>query len=226
MVSGFLKFFPTVETIKSLISISIPSGIQQFFFAASLTAMYWVIGKIGTMELAASIVLVNVMMIGILPGLGFGISATTLVSQALGRKDIQDAKKWGWDVAKTTCVALLVLGIPMWAIPNEISMIFISDLDTLKLIRYPMQMMGFYVALEGLNRVLMDSQLGAGNSKTVMLYSFVTQWVIFLPSAYLLGYKLGYGLMAVWISMFISRLFSASIFIRLWSGEKWAKIKL
>ena len=82
---GFLHSHATKDEFLSLIRISLPSGIQQLFFAAGFVALFWIIGKIGTSELAAANVLITVTLFAILPGIGLGIACTTLVSQALGR---------------------------------------------------------------------------------------------------------------------------------------------
>ena len=54
---GFLRSLATRAETTSLIRVSIPSGVQQLFFAAGLVAMFWIIGRIGTPSLAAANVL-------------------------------------------------------------------------------------------------------------------------------------------------------------------------
>ncbi len=98
--NGFLRGLPDRATMLSMLRLSVPTGIQQFFFAAGLTAFFWILGKVGTAELAASNVLVQLLLVAILPGLGSGMAAASLVSQSLGRKDPDDAMAWGWDVGK------------------------------------------------------------------------------------------------------------------------------
>jgi Na+-driven multidrug efflux pump len=111
----------------SLIKVSVPSGLQQLFFSAGLVAMFWIIGKIGTPELAAANVLITVLLFAILPGLALGLACATLVGQALGRRDAEDAYQWTWDVAKVTVVLLTLLGLPIWLLPDLVSSIFIHE---------------------------------------------------------------------------------------------------
>ena len=56
-------------------------------------------------------VLVNIMLVAILPGVGMGLAAATLVGQALGRGDPDDAERWGWDVARLAMVTLGLVGV-------------------------------------------------------------------------------------------------------------------
>ena len=223
---GFLRGLATRDEVRSLVKVSLPAGTQQLFFAAGFVALFWIIGKIGTPELAAANVLITVTLFAILPGLGLGIACTTLVGQALGAKDPEDAYRWGWDVAKVTVVLLTVLGLPMWLVPDLISSIFIHDEATRELARWPMRLVGLSMPLEALGFAFMHGMLGAGDAKRVMLVSIGVQWFLLLPLAWLFGSHLGYGLLAVWILQSVSRALQAGLFLTMWQGRKWQAIRL
>ena len=221
---GFLRRMATRAEMASLIRISIPAGLQQLFFAAGLVTMFWIIGRIGTPELAAANVLITIMLFALLPGLAFGIACTTLVGQALGRGDAEDAYLWAWDVAKIGCVLLAILGLPIVLIPDLVLSIFIHDPATRALAHWSALAMGLTMPVEALGFAFMHGMLGAGDARRVMLVSIGTQWLLFLPLAYVIGPVLGYGLTGVWIWQGVIRVVQAWIFISLWQGRKWQGI--
>ena len=223
---GFLRRMATRAETLSLIRISVPSGLQQLFFAAGLVAMFWIIGRIGTPELAAANVLITVLLFAILPGLGLGLACATLVGQALGKRQPDDAYQWAWDVAKVTVVLLTVLGLPMWLVPDFVSSIFIHEASTRDLARWPMRIMGLTMPIEAVGFAFMHGMLGAGDARRVMLISIGTQWLLFLPLAFLIGPVLGYGLIAVWIWQGVTRAFQAWLFFATWRGRKWQRIEV
>lgn len=223
---GFLKHLATKHETASLVKVSIPAGLQQLFFAAGLVAMFWIIGRIGTPELAAANVLITVLLFAILPGLALGIACTTLVGQALGRRDVEDAYQWTWDVAKVTVALLTILGLPMWLIPDLVSSIFIHEESTRDLARWPMRIMGLTMPIEALSFAFMHGLLGAGDARRVMLVSIGTQWLFFLPLAYLAGPILGFGLLGVWVLQGSGRMLNAWLFISMWRGRKWQHIEM
>lgn len=223
---GFLRRLATRAETGSLIRISLPAGLQQLFFAAGLVAMFWIIGKIGTPELAAANVLITVLLFAILPGLALGIACTTLVGQALGRQDAEDAYQWTWDVAKLTIILLTVLGLPMWLVPDLVSSIFIHEPSTRELARWPMRVMGLTMPIEALSFAFMHGLLGAGDARRVMMVSIGTQWLVFLPLAYLVGPFLGFGLLGVWVLQGGSRALNSFLFIEMWRGRKWQHISV
>ena len=52
---GFLTRRPSRSSVQTLVRISIPSSIQQLFFSAGFLTLYWIVGKVGTAELAIKI---------------------------------------------------------------------------------------------------------------------------------------------------------------------------
>jgi putative MATE family efflux protein len=223
---GFLRCLATRVETMSLIRVSLPAGLQQLFFAAGLVAMFFIIGRIGTPELAAANVLITVLLFAILPGLALGIACTTLVGQALGRKDADDAYQWTWDVAKLTVVLLTILGLPMWLVPDLVSSAFIHEPSTRELARWPMRVMGLTMPIEAMSFAFMHGLLGAGDARRVMIVSVGTQWLVFLPLAYLVGPLMGFGLLGVWILQGGSRALNSFLFIEMWRGRKWQDISV
>jgi len=221
---GFLKGLANRQEVGSLIRISGPSSLQQLFFAAGFVAIFWIIGKIGTAELAAANVLITVTLFAILPGLGLGLACTTLVSQALGRGEPADAYCWAWDVAKITMVVMTVLGLPLWLIPDLVSSIFIHDATTRDIARWPMRLVGLTMPIEALGFAFMHALLGAGDAKGVMFTSIGIQWLLLLPLAYLLGPILGFGLLAIWLLQGGTRSIQSAIFLLKWKSRQWQAI--
>ena len=225
--NGFLHGLPGRKEIITLIGLSIPSGIQQLFFSAGFVATFWIIGKVGTVELAAANVLINLTLVAILPGLGLGLAAATLVGQALGRKDVDDAEAWGWDVTKVAAVIMGGLGLPMLLIPEMVlNSIFELTPETLEASILPLRLVGLTMPLEALGMVLMNSLLGAGDVKRVMLVAVSLQWLVFLPAAYIVGPVAGFGLFAIWLLQGIYRAIQAFVFARFWRGRAWAGIQV
>ena len=222
----FLRCLATRKETKSLVKVSAASGLQQLFFAAGLVAMFWIIGRIGTPSLAAANVLVTVLLFAILPGLGLGLACATLVGQALGQRNPDDAYQWAFDVAKVTVVLLTVLGIPMWLVPDLVSSIFIHEESTRELARWPMRIMGLTMPIEAIGFAFMHGMLGAGDARRVMFVSIGTQWLLFLPLAFVIGPLLGYGLLGVWLWQGVTRTLQTALFLSMWRGRKWQQVEV
>ena len=223
---GFLDRLPRRETLVSIMRISIPASIQQFFFAAGFTALFLIIGKIGTAEMAAASVLMNISQTAFLPGLGLGIACASLVGQALGRGEPEDAKAWGWDVTKLGILVMGALGLPMLLVPSLLLSVFLTDQTIIDLARPPLMLVGATIWFEAISMILLSGLQGAGAAKIVTKISVGLQWLLFLPFAYVVGPVLGYGLMGVWMWFITYRLITTVIFASVWQFSKWQNIKV
>jgi putative MATE family efflux protein len=224
--SGFLRGFPDRQTLVSMLRLSVPTGIQQFFFATGMTVLFWIIGRIGTEELAASNVLVQLLLVAVLPGIGFGMASASLVGQALGRKDVVDAKRWGWDVGVLSVAVVGLLALVGLFFPSFMLGFFLHEPETLRLARLPLQIVAATMWWDTLGLVLMNSLLGAGDNRRVMAVTVSLQWGLFLPLAFLVGPVLGLGLASVWAAQAAYRSIQTVAFVVMWHRGRWAEIIL
>lgn len=223
---GFLVRTPHGETMSTMLRLSVPNSVQQFLFAAGFTAFYWVIGQVGVNELAVSNVILNLLLVAVLPGMGLGLAALSLVSEALGRGKPDEARQWGWDVAKVGGVAIGSIGLMGVLAPDLILSGFIHTPEVIELGRTSLQVVGAMMMFEGVGLVLLNALLGAGAVAQVLRVSIITQWCIGLPLAWLVGPYLGWGLIWIWIANSLYRILQTGIFAALWHRGHWAKIKI
>ncbi len=224
--AGFLRELPRPTTIRTMLRLSVPSGIQSLFFAAGYTTLFAIVGLVGTAALGAANVLINITMVAILPGIGLGITAASLVGQALGRKNPDDAHQWGWDVVKLAVVVMGGLGLPMLLTPDLLLGLFLHEPEALELARLPLRIVGAGIALDAVGMVLLNGMIGAGYTRTVMVVSVALQWLVFLPIAYLVGPYLGFGLTGIWVSQVGYRALLALFMAMLWQKRTWSTVKV
>jgi len=223
---GFLRGLPPRKDISNLISQSIPNSLNDFSFLAGFTALYWIIGQVGTAELAAASVIMNITLIAILPGQGFALAATSLVGQALGGGNASMAQLWVKDISRLCLLAMLLIGLPMWVFPDLVLLPFIIDQQAFNIARLPLQIVGITVTVEGLKMVIMHALIGAGDAHRVTRIALSTQWLFALPLSYLVGPILGVswlgsGLLGIWLIQELYRCLQLLIYYRRWQQGHW-----
>ncbi|MBT3536572.1 MAG: MATE family efflux transporter [Rhodospirillaceae bacterium] len=224
--NGFLRRIPRRETMATMLQLAIPTAIQEFLFAAGFTAIFWIVGRMGTAETAGTNVLITMALVAILPAVGLGLAALTLVSEALGRNEPDEAYRWAWDVTKVAVVSLGLIGLPALLVPDLILAGFIYDPDVIAMTRPSLRLMGGTMFIDGIGLVLLHALLGAGAAKQVMVVSVGSQWLVGLPLAWLVGPQLGLGLFSVWTTQALYRTIQAAVFVELWRRRGWAGIKV
>lgn len=224
--AGFMTRMPSWESLRAMAKQALPASVERLFFSASMIAFYWIIGRIGTQELAAANVLLNLALVAILPGLGFGIAAGTLSAQALGRGEREDAARWGWEVARMASALVALLAIPAVLAPELVLRAFLKDPETVALAVWPLRIMAIQTVIDSTSLVLSNALLGVGAARVVMLVSISFQWLLFLPLAWLVGPTLGYGLAGVWVAQAAHRTLQSGVMAWIWSRRSWASIRV
>lgn len=228
--AGFLRRLPSRRQLGDLLRIGLPSCVQNLLFAGGFSVLLWIIGQIGTAELAVTNVLINITLAAVLPGIAFGLAAASLTGSALGRGDADDAHAWAWDVFRATWWVFALLALPMLFATDAVLGVFFNEPATAgqltDLARLPLRLIGAGVTLDGLGFILMNALLGVGASLPVALVAVSLQWGVFLPAAYTAAVVFGSGLPAIWLLMTGYRACQTGIFAWLWTRRRWAKTRV
>ena len=207
--------------MTTLTKISGPAGLELSITMTNVVALYWLVGKLGTNELACINILMNIFMVALLPALGLGITLATLSGQALGAKNKEDAYAWGREVTQLGIVILAVLALPFFFLPHKVLALFTSSTEVIAVGQDALRVMGVTLGIEMIGFILLEGLKGLGYSQKVSIISFVWQWIIFLPGAALLILVFKQSLFVVWIWQIIMHLIQSAILIFVWKRRKW-----
>jgi putative MATE family efflux protein len=223
---GFLQGVPSRSTLWQQFQLSLPSSLQQLFFSGGLVTLVWIVGQIGTQEVAAINILMTFHITAMLPAFGIALAATTLVGNALGRGDVDDAAAWGWNCAALTFIYGLIMSLFLVPLANPILGVFLTNPETRQLAYLPMVLWALMISFDTAGMVLMNALIGAGDTRRSMWISLIWQWLFFLPLAFVIGPILGFGLLGVWIVNGFYRVGQSINCASQWAGRKWAHIKI
>ena len=223
---GFLHRLPSRHVLWQQFRLSLPSSLQQLFFSAGVVGLLWIVSRVGTQEVAALNVLMTFHITAILPAFGIALAAMTLVGNALGRGDVDDAATWGWNGAALTFVYGAILSIVLIPLAEPILGLFLTDAETRQVAYLPMVLWALMISFDTAGMVLMNALIGAGDTRRSLWISLIWQWAIFLPLAYVAGPILGFGLLGVWAVNGLYRVGQAVTCGRHWAGRKWAGIEI
>ena len=223
---GFLHRLPSRQVLWQQFRLSLPSSLQQLFFSAGVVGLLWIVSRVGTQEVAALNVLMTFHITAILPAFGIALAAMTLVGNALGRGDVDDAAAWGWNGAALTFVYGAVLSIVVIPLADPLLGLFLTNAETRQVAYLPMVLWALMISFDTAGMVLMNALIGAGDTRRSMWISLLWQWGFFLPLAYVAGPILGFGLLGVWVVNGVYRFGQAVNCSTQWAGRKWAQIKI
>jgi putative MATE family efflux protein len=222
---GFMHGLPSLQRVRTLLGIALPASAQNLFFSGGMVALFWIIGQIGTAELAAAHVLMTLVLAGLLPSMAFGLAGASLVGQSLGRGEPRDAWLWAWQVTQLATWVAISIGTVVFLFHRPILGVFLDDPGTLSLAIAPLMLAAGGMIFDATGTVLMNAHHGAGDTRRIMLASMCLQWGLFLPAAWWVGPQAGGGLLAVWLCWAAYRLLHTLTMVTLWQRGAWAQAR-
>lgn len=220
--AALLYPFPSADVFRTIIRLAIPNSAQQTLMALGICVVYVLLGRVSVEALAAGHAIINISLFIFLPGTGMGLAITTLVANALGRSQPDEAYRWGWDGVRLTAPMLGLMGLPLVFVPEQILALFLpADPALISMAAVPLQITGASAALHGINLCLPQALYGAGANKQVFTAAALIQWGVGLPLAYIVGIHLGYGITGMWLTQVVERMLSCIVYSRMWSAKQW-----
>ena len=222
----YCHFLHAVSRIGPILRLSLPVMGQRLISNGSFFVFFSIVARIGTLELAASNIIRSVIGLSIMPAIGIGVAAMTLVGQNLGAKKPDEAEIFAWDAAKLAAYLMAAVGLLFVAFPRFIFMIYTSDPAVIALGRTPLIFLGLTQAFGGISLVLEQSLQGAGNTRYVMLAEVIACVLFYLPVAYLLGIRAHLGITGAWLGELVYWITLSSLMAAKFRTGTWKTIRV
>ena len=227
VVKDYYQIRPDGKMIGRILSLGIPSGVENSMFQLGKLSIQSSVSTLGTTAIAAQAMTNILENLNGIAAIGVGIGLMTVVGQCLGagRKDeavyyIKKLCVLAEIVIIVSCLLVFALTIPITKLggmePESAKMCF-HMVTWITIVKPIVWVMGFVPAY-GLR--------AAGDVKFSMITSCTTMWVFrFCLCVYLIRFQ-GFGPMAVWIGMFTDWTIRGIIFGIRFHSRKWLTHKV
>ena len=214
------------EEVRRIVSIGSPAIGERLVTYGMQLAYAKLVIAFGVAAYAAHQVGLNIEALSFLPALGFAQAATTLVGQRLGAGEWSAARRSGVWAAWLAAAAMSVIGLTYALFPSGWVALFTSDHEVLAYGRTLMWIMALLQPPLGIALALSGALRGAGETAVVLYAAIIGGWIVRIPLAYLLGVEFGWGLIAVWLTMWLDWWVRGAIVLLRFRRLRWAEIRL
>lgn len=219
-----MKFHKDILT--PLVRISLPGAVEQGLMQIAFLVVGVFVSKLETTSEAAFRILINIESISFMPAVGISIAAATLVGKSLGENDKNRASEigfissglavfWGFIVG----IVFLTLREPILSVFTEEPSVISASMFTMVLMAINQPFLNFMIAISGGLR-------GAGDTKTVMKFTLMRLWVVFVPLSYYFIIPHGLGVSGLWVAEIISFSIFDILVYRRFASKKWTEISV
>ena len=210
--------------MRRMLSICTSSIVQLFIGMASWVFLTRIISGFGSQAVAGHTIGIRVLLFALLPSMGMGNAAATLVGQSLGAGKPERAEAAVWRAGFYNFIFLGIVGVLFALFPAAIAGIFTDDPVVLKIASASLRTIAFGFPFYAYGMVISQSFNGAGDTRTPTLLNLACFWMFELPLAWTLAYRWEMGPQGVFWAMMIAfsvfALAAASVFrMGKWKGK-------
>ncbi len=194
------RFFREIFRIGAPIGATVAAEVGLFSVAALL------MGRLGTNEVAAHAVALQLASMAFMVPLGLGMAATVRVGIAYGRGDRDGVHKAGWSALAMGTGFMSVTAVLFLVIPQTLVSVFLNRADpnntvALGLAASYLGIAGIFQLVDGAQVVAAHSLRGLSDTKVPMLLAMLGYWAFGLPIAYVLGFVVQWRGQGIWFGL-------------------------
>lgn len=214
------------DTMWRVTRLTVPSAVRGFLVMLGFSAFAAIVARLGTLEMAATNVILTILSLSYMPGAGFGFAAATLIGQKLGEQKPEEAEEFGWESARLSMVVMGLVGILFIFFPELLLRFFTEDADVIAKAALPLRIMGCVQVFDAFGMVFSFALEGAGMNRWVLFAELGVNWLVFLPLTYLLSHVAGLGLLGAWGAFSTYLVLFAAIVIVKFRGGAWKSVEV
>lgn len=211
--------------VKSILTIGIPSGIENGMFQIGKLSVTSMVSTFGTAAIAANSVGYTIIDFANIPGSAMGLALITIVGQCIGAGRNDEAKRytkkmvkyayfgdWACNAVLFVCAGFFVSFFNLSDEAVDIAITVLRCFSVMSLFIWP------------LSFTLSNSLRAAGDVNFTMAVSILSMWIFRVGSSYLFGVVLELGVLGVWIGMFVDWLARSVCFVWRFASGRWLAI--
>ena len=213
-------------TSKRILKVGIPAAVEQLGLRIGMLIFEMMVISLGNLSYAAHKITLTAESISFNLGFAFSFAASALVGQELGKGSSQKALKNGYICTIIAMIVMSTFGLLFFIIPQFLVSLFTKDKDVIELATMALKIVSICQPFSGASMVLAGALRGAGDTKSVLLITYLGIFLIRIPITYLFLDVLNLGLAGAWIVMTIDLAIRSSLAFYIFRRGKWKYLQV
>ena len=214
------------SVIKRILSISV-AGMGQFL----IDSLAWIVlirisAGFGDDAVAGLTITFRILMFTLMPAWGLSASASTLVGQNLGAKNVRRATMAVWLTARYNVVFLTIVTVLYLVFANQIASWFISSPQVIDQISLGLRVIVLGYVFFAVGMVMIQAFNGAGDTRTPMFINIFVFLMLEIPLAYFLAIIMEMEMLGIFITIAFCHSLHAFVATIMFKRGRWKKIEV
>jgi putative MATE family efflux protein len=193
-------WWPDLGVVRRVLHIGVPTAVEQSMLSAGFLLYGAMVITLGTTVYATQRLTFQAISLAFMPAFGYATAATTLTGQSLGAGRPDLARATTTTALRQALCWMTLAGVLFAVLAGPLMSLFSSDPEVIALGKVALPVLVLAQPFWAIGQVYAGSLRGAGDARFPMLATSAGMWLVRLPTAYLFGIVLGWGLPGVYLS--------------------------
>ena len=220
----FKDGFRKIPLKKEILSLGIPSAMEQISYNFSQTIITAIIASLGTIAVSSKIYTQTITSFIFSIGVAAGVSGNLVIGNLYRNNEFERIKRFGLINPNRISLIAAAVNLVLALFGRFLVGIFTKDPEITTIVT---QLLFFQILLDPMrvaNEILVNSLNVLKDVKFPVIVGIITTYALVIPLAYLFVTKLGMGLRAVWIIFILDEALRRLLFTIRFKSGKWMKI--
>ena len=218
---------PRSQPIRQILSLGIPSGLENGMFQIGKLCVSSLTSTLGTSAIAANAVANSVSTLANIPGNTMSLAMIPVIGQCLGAGDKKQAKHYSVTLLGIAIGGLAIANALVFVLMPEIVTWFNLSAEASVLCTTVVHMFNVASVFFWATSFTLPNALRAGgDAKYTMTVSIISMWLFRVILSYVFVLQFQLGLAGVWLGMFCDWVFRSICFLIRFVHGKWMNHKV
>jgi MATE family multidrug resistance protein len=210
-----------LKELRRLIKVGAPIGGQFFLDMGSFSVFMGIMGRLGTDQLAASQIGIQLLSFSFMPANGIAKAATTMVGQYVGAGRAALAEKCTWVALRMNLAYSLFIATVFMLAREHLFTLFNDDPAVVAAGLSIVPLLAIFQIGDAIQMTYTNALHGAGDTRFPMIAFALSSWLVFVPLALLFAYRLEMGVVGGWLGGVVHLTIIACVLTMRFRAGKW-----
>ena len=214
-------FKPNFEELVHIFRIGFPAMIEQFAMRAGMITYSKTVASLGTVLFATHQVCINIQALSFMTGQAFGVAATSLLGQSLGKRRPDMAQAYTSRTRRIGMGVSLIIGICFFLFGRQIVGLYNNDPQIVNMGAQILMFVAFLQPFQSSQFILSGALRGAGDTRATAVITFITVLLVRPGLALLTIHVFHWGLYGAWLALVSDQLLRSLLVLIRYNSGKW-----
>ena len=211
------------ESFRMVLKVGVPTAGESLSYNVSQITVMAMISTLGTFAMSAQVYTMTILRFVFIGAIAIGQATQIKSGYYVGAKqnDIVYKKVFRYQLVATAFSMIMIVVVNL--IKNPVIRIF-TDIPEVHSLVYTLLLYSAYIEFgRSLNLIYIGGLKGAGDVRFPVLYGIFSNWAIQVLLSYILGIRLGLGLVGFWLGIGTDETTRGLVMLWRWKSRRWQK---